>query len=289
MEDIYSQLGGCQVSELFDQHYDLNPISHYTMEDRVIDIDIGLKNLEKVTGGIEAGTIDLIAAPTGVGKTTMSLALAKLQCKLGKKCCYVSTEMNKRDIYKKIRYCSPDDFKNLTFISLTDNTDINYIVNCIKAIIEVGKFDIIYFDYINSATLYYKADRTVPQDQLITILLQKVRELLDGTNTHITCFSQTNRMVYTSIPDQNVVQGSASAANKVDLGATLVKCKDKYERWIKKIDSTLQTNILLYVYKNRASEFVDCFLPLYFDYKYLNVSSGSTIITSDRINWSNIK
>jgi replicative DNA helicase len=62
----------------------------------------GLEKLDFLTGGIHKGELITLAAKSGVGKTALALQIIRNAAKANKKILFVSREMDKKQIYKRL-------------------------------------------------------------------------------------------------------------------------------------------------------------------------------------------
>lgn len=240
-------------------------ISHYVLPNAE-----GCQALEHITNGLDIGTIDLIGGSSGVGKTTVALSFAGIQSRLGKRVLYISTEMDEYDVARILQYTDRKDYLNVDFMPLS-MVSLQDTTNALKEAINAN-YDVIYFDYINSATLVDTEHKTpISQDQVSSVMLQEIRSQLKTTvyKPHITFFTQLTRNAYNQIPDSTVVQGSSSTCNKVDFAANMIKPNNN----IKALFQDLNPNVVMYIYKNRWGSESDCLIGLQVDHYSIKTSS----------------
>ena len=103
----------------------------------------GIKGLDEAFGGnLYTGSLWLICAGTGVGKTTALLATAKKMVREGKKVAYISIEMSYIQILK---FC-PDSLDGLYIYERESMADWKEF----KEECEKIKFDAVFYDYLGS-------------------------------------------------------------------------------------------------------------------------------------------
>lgn len=257
------------------------PISHYS------DVD-GSGNVvfDDWFHGIRPGAITLIGGASGVGKTSVALSLAIYQARKGKNVLYISTEMSDLDISSKLKDVPNKEELADTFnaIYLGDKTasELEAIIYCITLI----NIDIVYFDYLNAATLNYGTDK-IPQDQICCVFLQSIRDLIQETKVrqHYYFFTQLNRLSKTQEPDAAVLQGSYSLVHKCDYALNMIRPSEKMRQLLQK-DGEQPITLALYVYKNRWDDKMGL-IGSYVDFKKHTFESGHTV-EYDKIDWNDI-
>lgn len=225
-----------------------------------------------LTGGFRTGTIWLIGGETGAGKTQFALGEAGHAANLGKKVLYISTEMDDSDIYERINGKFDDEaLDRIDILSLSCLDSIEEWKLTVSAACLTGGYDIIFIDYINSATLNSPESAGIPADQKITVLLESLRRTIRGFEYSIPAgygidtskksypclvvLTQLNRNSKRCIPDGAVVQGSFSASFKADLAANIVKANNSEIAAATGVTGPKgfigECSRMLYCYKNR--------------------------------------
>ena len=103
----------------------------------------GIKGLDEAFGGnLYTGSLWLICAGTGVGKTTALLATAKKMVREGKKVAYISIEMS---LVQILKFC-PDDLNGLYLYEMESMAQWKeFEKEC-----EEKRFDAVFYDYLGS-------------------------------------------------------------------------------------------------------------------------------------------
>ena len=65
-------------------------------------IFFGLKELDKMVGGVEGGDVTILAARPAVGKSAMALQIIEYNSSKGKKVCYFNLEMKQKQVYERM-------------------------------------------------------------------------------------------------------------------------------------------------------------------------------------------
>lgn len=103
----------------------------------------GIKGLDEAFGGnLYSGSLWLICAGTGVGKTTTLLATAKKMAREGKKIAYISIEMS---LVQILKYC-PDNLDGLYLYTMESIIDWDEFKKECQEI----RFDAIFYDYLGA-------------------------------------------------------------------------------------------------------------------------------------------
>lgn len=103
----------------------------------------GVKGLDEAFGGnLYTGSLWLICAGTGVGKTTALLATAKKMVRDGKKVAYITIEMS---LIQILKFCE-DDLDGLYLYEMESIKDWQEF----KKECEEKKFDVVFYDYLGA-------------------------------------------------------------------------------------------------------------------------------------------
>lgn len=248
------------------------------------------------SGGFKSGHLWLIGGQTSAGKTQWSLNEAlNANYKYGKNVLYISTEMTKVDIVSRTKY----DQGQFDTLIVDDYTEMAEILVMFNQLLKLNKYDIIFYDYINPVLIGTNegfvgedkitplAPKNCPDDQKIVILLGWLRKMIQAEafekHPNLIVMTQLNRMAASEIPDSNVVQGSASSANRCDLAANIVFSNENEREQFQSCDR------ILYFYKNRIPNGVYKYLcGLRYDFKSSTFNTVGLGITNE-INWKELR
>lgn len=248
------------------------------------------------TGGFKSGQLWLIGGQTSAGKTQWSLSEAlNANYKYGKNVLYISTEMTKVDIVSRTKNAQ-GQFDTLIVDDFTEMAEILIMFN---QLLQLNKYDIIFYDYINPVLIGTNdsivtgthaipvAPKYCPDDQKIVILLGWLRKMIQADtfekHPNLVVMTQLNRMAASEIPDSNVVQGSFSSANRCDLAANIVFSNENEKEQFQGCDR------ILYFYKNRIPNGVYKYLcGLKYDYIASNFNVLGLGLTNE-INWKELR
>ena len=111
-------------------------VKNFTLEDDTIRIPTGIAPLDKVlNGGLAKKEITVLGARSGCGKTTLAQNIILNASKVGKKCLFISLEVDKRSLLIKfLSNMSSVDSRRISSnnLSQTEIQSINHSKNIIK-------------------------------------------------------------------------------------------------------------------------------------------------------------
>lgn len=156
------------------------------------------------------------------------------------------------------------------FIEVLPDFTIKDIENTIKRNIRINHVQYIFFDYISTSLgilseISQKTRGTnLREDTVLFILSTKLKQIAVDFNVFILSSTQLNMSYKTDpLPDQNLLRGAKSIADKVDIGEILLTPTESDRESLKEIlNETGYTmpNIKLSVYKNRRGSFTRAYL-----------------------------
>lgn len=186
-------------------------------EGEKMGLSTGFSDLDNVLGsGLEPGELYIVAARPGMGKTTLSLDIARAVSEAGKKTFYVSVEMPETQLALKILTANSgvefgkikkgqlndDEFSNLeTAIRKQNKYDLHFnvcIENHLEAIVSKARrkkrkngLDIIFVDYLQLLQTYknFGGNRTLEVSHISNSLKALAKEL----DVPIVALSQLHR------------------------------------------------------------------------------------------------
>ena len=167
----------------------------------------------------------------------------------------------------KILQSSPLYIEELPDFSLRD------IENCIKRNIRVHGCQIVVLDYIHTSMKILEeiSQRSggvrLREDNILFLLSVKLKDLANEFGVFILSATQLNESWKDEkIPDQNMLRGAKSIADKVDVGMIMLDVTKEDEEAIKNIIEMTgfpTPNVKVSVYKNRRGSYNRCFLWQY--------------------------
>ena len=160
--------------------------------DGVIAVETGFRKFDRLTGGFLEGTLNIIAAAQGVGKTTLAVNMACNMAKAKKKVLFVTGEMTQQTLYAKIvsyltgitylRVLMGKDMVDNQWVHFND-ADYSKITN---ARAEVADYDMTLYGERGLSTLDIKSKiaEVDGADIVFVDYLQRLRPTEKGSNTY---------------------------------------------------------------------------------------------------------
>ena len=160
------QGGVKSVSELVKEHRD----EYFKPTVEKNKIYLGLKELDKMVGGIEGGDVAILAARPAVGKSAMALQIIEYNAAKGKRVGYFNLEMKEKQVYERLatrasgielaRIRNATRFLNDEEIRFNDGNDKlskmdnvfvrsgSATVSDLRLAVKSGRFDLVVLDYL---------------------------------------------------------------------------------------------------------------------------------------------
>jgi len=156
------------------------------------------------------------------------------------------------------------------YIELLPNFSVKDIENCIKRNLRINRVQYIFFDYLSTSLgiLEEVGRRTrgvaMREDSILFLISTKLKEIAVQFNIFIMTATQLNMDWKTDpLPDQNLLRGAKSIADKTDFGSILLNSTEKDEQMLAPIIQELgcsMPNVKLSVYKNRRGSIVQSYI-----------------------------
>lgn len=162
------------------------------------------------------------------------------------------------------------------FFKQLPNFTVSDVENTIKKAHIQDKCNYIFYDYLSTSLgileeVGGKAKiSNMREDSVLYLLSTRLKELAVQYNIFIESATQLNASWKTdSIPDQNLLRGSKSIADKIDLGSILLNVTKEDEEDLNAANWPSvwghMPNQKLSIYKNRRGKYVNCYVWIYAD------------------------
>ena len=168
-------------------------IEAYNSRDQRLYVPTGYSGLDLKTKGLCRKRVTILAARPGVGKSDLSLAIARKKLKHGKNVFLASLEMDKFEIYERIKNAegSEENVKHmLGSLEIDDRGDLT--VPQIAAAVNLGNYDLVIVDHL---TLLGCNVRTQGLHERATVLSGQLRVAAKYSNAAWLVLSQLSRGV----------------------------------------------------------------------------------------------
>ena len=177
----------------------------------------------------------------------------------------VATWGDERD---RINYAIELIKKSPMYIEIIPDFSLKDIENIIKRNIRLHACRYIFLDYIHtSMKILEEISRRsggvrLREDNVLFLLSVKLKDICNQFGVFILSSTQLNQDWKSSdIPDQNLLRGAKSIADKIDVGMILLDVtKEDKEVLQKIIGEGRMPNVKLSVYKNRRGSYNKCYL-----------------------------
>lgn len=180
----------------------------------------GLASLNRMTNGWQEGTLNIVAARPGMGKTAMAVHFALSASKQGKNVCIFAMEMKAERIVDRMvlsitnldgeKYrrgelteddiCEFDGASNALaaqkiYIDDNSNCSVGYIHSTAKRMQDEGKCDIVIVDYLQLTDMAAGTSRTYTRENMVTAASRGFKVLAKDLKIPVLLLSQLNRAV----------------------------------------------------------------------------------------------
>lgn len=159
------------------------------------------------------------------------------------------------------------------YIELLPNFTVSDVENTIRRNHTMNGVNYFFYDYLGTSLgiLEEVAGKargvSMREDSILFLLATRLKELAVEQNIFIESSTQLNATAKTDpIPDQNLLRGAKSIADRIDLGTILLNTTsediDNLRRagYIDKVFNGIEPNAKLSIYKNRRGKYVNCFV-----------------------------
>jgi len=240
----------------------------------VSGISTGFDTLDRIIGGWKAGTLTILAARPGIGKTSLALHFAKVAAENGKSVLFFSLEMTKTDLVKILisgeacidRTRLRDGRLDSNDWQLLDQSigsierfpikwidragiNVNQIKTAIKKNRKAGKCDLVVIDYLQ---LIAPTDKKVIREQQISEISRILKEITLNEKIPIICLSQLNREAESEVPKASHLRESGAIEQDADI--ILLPWRPGYNGGVSENTPIPENEIKLIVAKNRRGQ-----------------------------------
>lgn len=225
-------------------------LSRYSdlLEKRIVDalegktrgITTGIKDLDKLIHGWMPGSLNILAARTSLGKTTLALNFANVAINAGKKTLFFTNEMPATQIMEKILSLRSGVFNHKLFSGILDQKQIDKVLDACEGMAEkhlwinqssgrrlrsfLGEvrrahhengLDFVVLDYVQQMQLDEKSSQ---QNRTLEIaeITSAIKELSIDLNIAVVCIAQLNRQAENSNDEPNLANIRDSGAIEQD-------------------------------------------------------------------------
>jgi replicative DNA helicase len=160
------------------------------------------------------------------------------------------------------------------YIEVIPNFSLKDIENAIKRNIRMYSVQYIFLDYIHTSMKILEeitkrsGGVRLREDNILFLLSVTLKEIATEYNVFILSSTQLNQDWKSAyIPDQNLLRGAKSIADKVDTGMLLLDITDEDKEKLQTIvnDGMGMPNVKMSIYKNRRGSYNKCYLWMYAD------------------------
>lgn len=155
------------------------------------------------------------------------------------------------------------------YIEVIPNFSLKDIENAIKRNIRMYSVQYIFLDYIHTSMKILEeitkrsGGVKLREDNILFLLSVTLKEIATEYNVFILSSTQLNQdWKSADIPDQNLLRGAKSIADKVDTGMLLLDITDEDKEKLQTIvnDGMGMPNVKMSIYKNRRGSYNKCYL-----------------------------
>jgi replicative DNA helicase len=196
IHDVMSGIGDFQTIESQSMSL-MQVMDEYNSRDQRLYVPTGYSGLDMKTKGLCRKRMTILAARPGVGKSDLSLAIARKALKRGKNVFLASLEMDKFEIYERIKNAEGSDEKIRDmrgFLEIDDRGDLT--VSQIAAAVNLGDYDLVIVDHL---TLLGCSAKTGSLYERATVLSGQLRVAAKYSNAAWLVLSQLSR----GVPDEH--------------------------------------------------------------------------------------
>lgn len=158
------------------------------------------------------------------------------------------------------------------YVEVIPDFNLKDIENTIKRSIRMYSVQYVFYDYIHtSMKILEEITRRsggirLREDNILFLLSVKLKEIATQYNIFILSSTQLNQDWKTSdIPDQNLLRGAKSIADKIDLGMILLDTTEEDKEKLANVitEGIKMPNVKLSIYKNRRGLYSKCYIWMY--------------------------
>jgi replicative DNA helicase len=166
------------MQEVFERDQ-LDIVDYFNNEPGTRGMTIGIKAFDDAIGGLQNGTLNVIAGRTGMGKTWVLVLIAKLLARQGKKVALFSMEMTAKEIYQRI---VASDL-GMDFDSMTQEERNEWGGKIYEQMIEVAKLPIYISDTADLSMAEIHAQSSMQRNRTgVDIILHDYLQLTQKPN-----------------------------------------------------------------------------------------------------------
>lgn len=161
------------------------------------------------------------------------------------------------------------------YIEVLFDYSVRDVENIIKLRLRKNKVQYVFLDYLSTSMgiLEEISKRSggvkLREDNILFLFSTKLKDIANDFNVFIETATQLNASYKTDdIPDQNLLRGAKSIADRIDVGMILLNVTKADQENIQSVVTSLgcpMPNVKLSVYKNRSGSFVQMYLWMYAD------------------------
>ncbi|WP_329047105.1 replicative DNA helicase [Streptomyces sp. NBC_01422] len=184
---------------------------------RQVGLSYGLADLDAVTAGMKPGNVTVIAAQSGVGKSTLALNAAVAAAKTGAKVMFSSLEMSSTELmqkmaaaegkipmhhltreggltaegWKTVERLGRDLFKALPLrVYRPDGAALSDIESAARSCVRDGGLDVLVLDYVQLVEV--EQNRNMTREQAVAAVSRGLKNLSVQLDCHVIVLSQLN-------------------------------------------------------------------------------------------------
>ena len=161
------------------------------------------------------------------------------------------------------------------YVEVIPDFNLKDIENAIKRSIRLYSAQYFFIDYIHTSMKILEeitkrsGGVKLREDNILFLLSVKLKEIATEYNVFILSSTQLNQDWKSSeIPDQNLLRGAKSIADKIDTGMLLLDVTDEDKEKLQGVISNegiAMPNVKMSIYKNRRGSYNKCYLWMYAD------------------------
>lgn len=161
------------------------------------------------------------------------------------------------------------------YVEVIPDFSLKDIENAIKRSIRIYSTQYFFIDYIHTSMKILEeitkrsGGVRLREDNILFLLSVKLKEIATEYNVFILSSTQLNQdWKSAEIPDQNLLRGAKSIADKIDTGMLLLDVTEEDKEKLQSIinnDGMGMPNVKMSIYKNRRGSYNKCYLWMYAD------------------------
>ncbi|MEV7282913.1 DnaB-like helicase C-terminal domain-containing protein [Streptomyces sp. NPDC093111] len=182
-----------------------------------LGLPYGFADLDTITSGMRPGNVTVVAAQSGVGKSTFALNAAVAAAKTGAKVMFSSLEMSSTELMQKIaaaegkialhhlthqggltaegwetvRRLGPELFQTLPLrVYRPDGASLGDIASAARACARTGGLDLLVVDYLQLVEV--EQGRNITREQAVSAVSRGLKNLSVALDCHVIALSQLN-------------------------------------------------------------------------------------------------